>query len=845
MPKSGGGHVTNVEAAGPAPRVWGKIPPRNRNFTGREDLLRVLKDDAGKRVTAVLPQALHGIGGVGKTQVAIEYAYRCRGEYDLIWWVPADQPSLIPSSLAPLAPHLNLPSAKAVGIEEAAAAVLEALRLGEPFSRWLLIFDNADEPAEITPYIPPHSGHVLITSRNQRWKGVVDTLEVDVFSRTESMQFLNRRVPDSLSPQDTVRLAERLGDLPLALEQAGALQAETGMSAEEYLELLSEQPAAILGQVRASEYPATMTAAWQLSVSKLREQLPEAVLLLQACAFFGPEPIPLDVFRRGAAAAGPRLRDLLGHPILRTQAVRVLGRFALGRIDPVNRTIQIHRLVQALLQEELTAEDRKAFREEVHLLLGGAAPADASDESKWPRFNELVPHVIPTEVATTRVREVREFAVNMVRYLQRSGDPRSARRFVDLFLSNWIEDSGPDDPDVLMAQWQLAHLMRLAGEFKAAYDVNRDAIDRAQRVLGMEDANALAIFSSFGSDLRAAGEFAEARNHDEAALRLYQSAFGEQHARTLNILNNLALDHALNSDYRAARDLHQRTFMLQSESEGSNKSDVLSSWTNLARAVRLCGDYAEARFLGEDAYDFGRQELGAENRITIVAARDLSNAQRRSGAYDESLELAHEVFDRSKRLFGPHAPDTLAAAMSLANILRTVGREGEAYEIAADTMERYPKLYGETHPYNYGCLGNLALLRRVQGDAAGARDLNQQAFSGLVDKLGKNHHYSLTIAVNLATDLFVLGDHEGSVELGKDTYERCQQVLGEDHPMTVGCAANLSLSLRATEGGEDAADKLIEDALNRYARTLGMAHADTRAAKEGRQLDFDFDPPPL
>src|SRR5205823_2735740 len=151
---------------------------------------------------------------------------------------------------------------------------------------------------------------------------------------------------------------ESLGDLPLALEQAGALQSVTGMAPDEYLDLLNKQPTELLNQIRASEYPASMTAAWQLSVSKLEQQLPEAMQLLRACAFFGPEPIPLDVFRRNTFAGESKLSPVLGNAIRRSQAIRMLGRYALVRIDSESRTIQVHRLIQALLRESLSVAEQ-------------------------------------------------------------------------------------------------------------------------------------------------------------------------------------------------------------------------------------------------------------------------------------------------------------------------------------------------------------------------------------------------------------------------------------------------------------------------------------------------------
>src|ERR1700761_7890139 len=233
-----------------APAVWGNVPKRNRNFTGRGGILERLRPGAADRITAVLPQedqedhkdrlsrAVLGLGGVGKTTIAIEYAPLYSGDYDLVWWIPADQLSSVRASLADLASKLHLDSPPASGMDGAIRVVLNALRRGEPYKRWLLIFDNADEPDKVEEFIPRGPGDVLITSRNQGWKSYINTVPMDVFTRPESTEFLLKRAPRGLSEADAERLAEKLGDLPLALEQAGALLSETGMPADEYLRLI-------------------------------------------------------------------------------------------------------------------------------------------------------------------------------------------------------------------------------------------------------------------------------------------------------------------------------------------------------------------------------------------------------------------------------------------------------------------------------------------------------------------------------------------------------------------------------------------------------------------------------
>jgi hypothetical protein len=208
------------------PTIWGNIPPRNPNFTGREELLdklhqRLLREKA----TAVLPHTLHGMGGVGKSLLAVEYLYRRMAEYDVVWWISAERTAQISLSLVELAPRLGLPTGS--DVSSTVASVLEALRIGVPYANWILVFDNAESPESVRQFFPAGGpGNILVTSRNPQWASVARPLEVDVFMREESKQLLRIRGPE-ISDAEADRLAETLGDLPLAIEQAAAWHAET------------------------------------------------------------------------------------------------------------------------------------------------------------------------------------------------------------------------------------------------------------------------------------------------------------------------------------------------------------------------------------------------------------------------------------------------------------------------------------------------------------------------------------------------------------------------------------------------------------------------------------------
>jgi tetratricopeptide (TPR) repeat protein len=642
--------VSPSHASGSVPSVWGNVPQRNKNFTGRDDILGVLREGLTNSVTAVLPHALQGMGGVGKTAVAVEYAHRYRSEYELVWWIPADQTALVQSSLAQLAGRIGLSAATASGIEGAATATLDALRRGEPFKRWLLIFDNADQPEELNAIIPRDGpGDVLITSRNHRWQSVVETVSVDVFERAESIEFLGKRVPGGLSEADANALATELGDLPLALEQAGALQAETGMSVEEYLRLLRDQVAALLSEGKSPDYPLPMTAAWKLSVSTLLRQQPDAVMLLRCCAFFGPDPIPRDLLPRGAQALNSPLGQLLANPIALARAIRELGRFALVKID--NRAIVIHRLIQALLREDLSQKDQASYRDQAHLVLAMGAPKDPDDNQLWPRYAELVAHASGTSTKLEESEDpyVRQFALDIVRYLYNSGDRDAARSMVERFIKQWGSNTDPRDRLLLLARQHLGNVLRGLGQYAAAFAVDEETLAAARDTLGERDQLTLVQTRSFGADLRAKGDFAQALVVDTESLELHKEVLGDTHPQTLLMSNNLAVDYGLNSRYPEARDLYKQIHQLREVSADVPAHVLLPTWGGLARALRLCGNYGEARDVGQDAYEFGVAELGAENPRTLETGIDLSVALRRhAGPSQEALELIRTIYEQSQ-----------------------------------------------------------------------------------------------------------------------------------------------------------------------------------------------------
>jgi hypothetical protein len=275
----------------PAGRGW-TIPPPVRSFTGRDEQLAALHAQlTGQGAATLVPTAaLYGMGGVGKTQLALAYAQRYRQEYQLGWWVPAETELGMVTALADLGVVLGLP--RELPPAEQAAGARDAL--GER-SGWLLIFDNAPDPAAVAEFLPGvGGGHVLVTSRDSAWQGIADPVPVDLLSLKEAVGLLLRRSgdPDEHSAR---RLAEALGRLPLALEQAAAYAASQHLRLARYLELFTQRRGELLGLGRPLAYQGTVDATFTLALDQLRATNQAAGQLLELCAVLAPDEIPLPL----------------------------------------------------------------------------------------------------------------------------------------------------------------------------------------------------------------------------------------------------------------------------------------------------------------------------------------------------------------------------------------------------------------------------------------------------------------------------------------------------------------------------------------------------------------------
>ncbi len=396
---------------GALPQVW-KVPARNPNFTGRgpelEKLARALA--AGAAVTV---HSVHGMGGVGKTQLATEYAHAHATDYDLVWWVAAEEPASIPDQFAALAARLGLDP---VADPEALQALVHDRLRSVP--GWLLIFDNADRVEDIGPWLPTGPlppgipGHVIVTTRRGGFAAMGPVLDLDVIGLPDAVRMLRARVPD-LGQQTGEQIAEELGRLPLALEQAAAWLDRSQMPGQEYLELLRSRGADLYARGQVSDRSDTIATLWEISVGRITAENPAAVQLLGVCAYLAPEPVPLDLFTAHADLLPEPLSSAAADRLAFSDAIAVLVDYSLAKRTPAG--LQLHRLVQATIRARDSSPARPAAntsRETPPMAEEGAGPAmdslavalrllraDAPAQimgapQAWPRWAVLLPHVL-------------------------------------------------------------------------------------------------------------------------------------------------------------------------------------------------------------------------------------------------------------------------------------------------------------------------------------------------------------------------------------------------------------------------------------------------------------------
>jgi tetratricopeptide (TPR) repeat protein len=842
--------------------IW-DAPPKIVHFTGRRELLDSLRRELVEnpnQAAVLVPRALFGLGGVGKSALANEYAYRYGGEYDVVWWIPAEDPADVRRSLVQLSRLLHLP--EFTDQAQTIRRLLTALETAEPKRRWLLIYDNATSPASLVgqhpdrrdalmPIATRHGGHVLVTSRDPSWREHGTMLQVDTFTRDESTALLRRRAK-AIAAEDADRLADLLEDLPLALNQAAAWHEETQLPTSEYLRRYAEVQASMPSADLLPEYPRAVGATFSISYEHLRGRSRAAAQLLQLCSQFGPEAIAVDMLWRGRYAPdlpSPLRARMLDRTWLKRE-LKAISRYELIQFDQGRDRFQLHRLVQRILRGTAAVGERETTPEHAQAILAQANPGnpDEIDVQDLAKHAELSPHILPSNIIASTDPEARKVVLDQIRYRYLIGDYEGSRDLARLAVEDWERRFGPDDVQLLLTKRHLAMTLRASGEPAEALDLNEHVLAQFQRLLGSDHEHTLATGNGYASVLRTMGRFREALEIDRENLDRYRAILRNDDPDTLRAANNYAVDLRLIGDFRAAQALDEETVRLWTETLGSDHPETLFAISNLVRDLYGLGQYGDAISTLHDAIAAQQALLSPTHPSVLMARRTMAMLTRKLGQYGQARDFADSTYAAYLARFPESHENSLAAMMSLANALRDENRDRASMRRARELCERALELYRRSfpgHPFVYVCQANLALILRACGEVAEARRLNTDAEVRLRELLGVRHPYSLCAATNLASDHAAAGDYAAACRLSEATLEisRDKSIRGPDHPYTLGCALNHALDLEAV-GRTDEAVALWRRTHAGFVAVLGPVHPDTLHANERRRVDADIEPPP-
>ncbi|MGW3289821.1 FxSxx-COOH system tetratricopeptide repeat protein [Streptomyces sp. NPDC001002] len=832
------------------PALLVNVPLRNTSFVGRAALLRAVEEQlAGQDTAAVLPHALHGMGGVGKSQLALEYVYRHQLDYKVICWIPAERESLILTALAGLAARLRLPLAGQDGggapaANTAVPAVLEALRTGVPYDNWLLIFDNAEDVEAVRSYFPGNGpGKIIVTSRNREWERVATPLPVNVFEREESIELLQKRSPD-LSEADADRLASALGDLPLAVEQAGAWRAVTGMLVDDYLELLNRRSPEILHLDPAPDYPVSVAAAWDISLERIKENSPGARELLDICACMAPEPVPLSILRKSRGIdITPNVDPILADAIKLSRAIRDLTRFSLVKLDLRFDALQMHRLLQNVLLAKLGPEERERMRNAAHQLLSAAKPGHYASSQEWPAYQALLPHAFSSQTATSTDTYVRDLVYETVLFLYYWGDHQSAVDFARQAYRAWLAASGEENIHVIRISKILAFLLRVVGEAGESIPLNETALEVSRRV-DVDPEDLIDSMIEMADARRYQGRFAEARDLGQEATEWAGSQLGPDDAVTLRAAHSWCVDLRLCGQFREALAMDRQTARLREELFGPASSLTLNTLNGVAIDIRESGDYPAARVFLEDVYRQAHASLGEDNPLTLRIAGNLAVCRRRDGAIADAAKLGEQVLRHLVTAYGPDHTDTMSTAINVTVDRRVAGDLEGSRWLGEDTVRRLTRRYGENHGHTLLAKANLAATLQALGDLDAAQQLEEEAARRLAEVVGPRHVTTLTVDLGRANAAYARLDFGQAHEIDRANLPSLTQVAGEDHPLTLSCVANLALDLRGLGRGADA-DEMERRAVEGFTRVLREDHPWLQAARLRRRIQCDMTPMPL
>jgi len=608
-------------------KAWNVPHPRNEDFTGRTEKIKQLSDNLLKwNKTITLTQVVEGMGGVGKTQIALEYAHRFQGQYKGVWWIRSEEPATLAKDYADLAQHLDISEdiIKSPDQQVKIAAVKDWLNNN---SSWLFIFDNAEEQKALEPYFPTlHKGHVLVTTRNQNCQGG-HLLQVDIMDEETAVEFLHTKT--KLKNNDGAKeLAETLGYLPLALEQAGAFIKERKKSYEEYLKLYTERQEELLKRGdNITDYEQTVFTTWDVSREKLEEESPAGASLLKLCAFFAPDDIPLDTIRKEGEFLPKLLQKAAEDDLAWDDALQAVKRYSLATIE--KEELSLHRLLQSVMRHKMTKKEQKSFAGTAVKVLQNAYPFKEHQLETWEESGRLLPHAI---AATNHAEELQSELGKTAslldlagEYLRIRADFEFARRLGERALMIGEKVHGKKSSEVALYANNLGSTFYQQGNLLKARELFEQALTIVEKVHGKEHSEVAIRLNNLGMVELELGSLIKARGLFQQALEIDETAYGKEHPKVAIRLNNLGAVEKDLGNLDEAKDLCQRALEIGETTYAKDHPKVANRLNNIALILKEEGNVGEARKLFQRALNILTTVHGSDHPLTIQCRKNIES----------------------------------------------------------------------------------------------------------------------------------------------------------------------------------------------------------------------------
>ena len=673
-------------------RNWNVPIPQNPFFTGREEALKRVEQN----LAAVGTAALCGLGGMGKSQVAAQYAYTHRSEYGAVLWANADTSETLTGALAAMASVLGLPESEA---REQDAAVKAGLRWLDSNDGWLLVLDNANHLPVIRDLVPrakANKRHILVTTQAQA-VGALRRVPLDAMPLADATKLLLRRTKfidgdvnldllDTKQRKSAESIAKELDGLPLAIDQAGAYIDETNCGLQGYLDLYKQHTSELLEErgATAGEHD-SVARTFALSFENVEKANPAAAELLRLCAFLHPDAIPEEIIIKGAAELGPVLQPVAADPFALNKAIGEALKFSLLKRDADNRTLSIHRLVQVVIKDALEEAQQREWPQRAVNAVNKASPR--VEFSTWPLCERLVSHAqacasliavwnIESDEAARLLNQTGLYLYQRARYAEAEPLYRSG-------LAIWEKMLGPDDPSVATVLNNLGSLYWDQDRYGAAEPLYERAIAIREKTQGSDQRDLATCLNNLATVYQNQQRHAEAEPLLQRALEIRKRELGPEHPDVAGSLNNLALLYDGQGKYAEAEPLYKQALAIWEKALGPEHPDVAFGLNNLAMLYSAQGRYAEAKPLHERALTIREKAFGPEHPGVAQSLNNLALLSGVQGKYAEAESMYRRSLAIWEQTLGPENPNVATVLSNLAAVYRNLGRDAEAEPLEA------------------------------------------------------------------------------------------------------------------------------------------------------------------